>query len=470
MTDPSLAAALEKADGTLDASLARLFELLRIPSISAQPAHAADCARAAEWLRAELSTLGFAAKVCPTPGHPMVVAHDAADDTDTRPHVLFYGHYDVQPTDPDTLWDAPAFDPYKKTLEDGRRVIVGRGTADDKGQLMTFLEACRAWRTVSGRLPVRVTVLIEGEEESGGANLLPFLKAHAEELRADIALICDTGMADVRTPGITTGLRGLVGEEIRITCATHDLHSGLYGNAARNPIELLCRALASVRDGQGRVTLPGFYDGVRVPDEATRAAWRRLYPDDSGLLAPVGLSVAAGEDGFSAIEQTWCRPSFEINGISGGYEGDGFKTVLPSTAMAKVSFRTVPGQNPQAIRDAFRAHVRALLPADATVSFASHGASTGFAVPEDGPFLPAALQALTDEWQVPAVTIGSGGSIPVVAEVEEALGMASLMIGFGQADDRMHSPNEKYDMQSFHKGIRSWIRVMAALAQARRPA
>ncbi|RUT24654.1 hypothetical protein C0V97_15285 [Asaia sp. W19] len=454
---------LDRVDQDLEQSLERLFALLRIPSISAQPKHAEDCRKAAEWLRTELTALGFDASVRETPGHPMVVGHDAGGQS--GPHVLFYGHYDVQPTDPLTLWKSDPFAPVITTEGDGRRIIVARGASDDKGQLLTFIEACRAWKAVHGTLPLKVSILIEGEEESGGANLMPFLKANASELKADVALICDTGMPDRRTPAITTGLRGLVGEEVVIECATHDLHSGMFGNAARNPIELLCKALGSVRDAQGRVTLPGFYDGVSVPSETVRAQWRAIFPDDALTLAPVGLSKAAGEEGFTAIEQIWARPSYEINGISGGYEGDGFKTVLPARAMAKVSFRLVPGQDPQAVRDAFRAHIRAVLPPDARVSFTEHGASTGFAVPEDGPLLRTALGALGEEWGVPAVSIGCGGSIPVVAEVKEALDMDSLLIGFAQDDDRIHSPNEQYGVDSFHKGIRSWVRILDAFAR-----
>ncbi|ACI51799.1 peptidase M20 [Gluconacetobacter diazotrophicus PA1 5] len=461
---------LDRVDRTLDGSLERLFEFLRIPSISAQPAHAADCRRAADWLCAELKAIGLDASVRETPGHPMVVAHDrvaagdAAGDGRDVPHVLFYGHYDVQPVDPLDLWHSDPFAPQLIRDADGAR-IVARGASDDKGQVMTFVEALRALRAEQGRLPLRVSMVIEGEEESGGANLLPFLEANREELRADVALICDTGMLEGGVPAITTALRGMVGEDVTIHCADRDLHSGLYGNAARNPLELLCGILASVRDPRtGRVVLPGFYDGVRDPSPEVRAQWRAIAPSDADVLGPVGLSVPAGELGYTAVEQTWCRPTFEINGMTGGYAGDGFKTVLPARASAKVSFRLVSGQDPARIRDAFRAHVRAMLPPDCTATFESHGGSRASVVPENGPALRAALLALGAEWGRPAVTIGSGGSIPVVSEVRQALGMDSLLIGFAREDDRIHSPNEKYDLVSFHRGIRSWVRVLDALA------
>lgn len=458
---------LEYMDAHIEQARERLFSLLRIPSISTQPHHGADCRQAATWLRDDLRSLGMKADLREVtwakPGHPMVVAHSAAPN-EGGPHVLFYGHYDVQPTDPDHLWETPPFEPHVIKDETGRSVIVARGASDDKGQVMTFIEACRAWKAVHGVLPLKVSLLLEGEEESGGENLLPFLKENAQELKADVALICDTAMPDKDTPAVTTSLRGTVAEEIEITAATRDLHSGMYGNAAANPIAILCQVLSALRDQDGRVTLPHFYDGVTIPDEQTRQQWRQLYPDDQALLDGTGLSIAAGEKDFSAVEQTWCRPSCEINGISGGYEGEGFKTVLPAKAKAKVSFRLVPGQDPHRIRESFRAYVRQHIPADVRVDFISYGGSTGFAISQGSAFLPAVLKALTDEWQKEAVKIGSGGSIPVAQEVREALGMEALMVGFAQADDRIHSPNERYGVESFYHGIRSWIRILAECA------
>ncbi len=460
------ASALDHVDSQLEASLERLFALLRIPSVSTQPEHAPDCRHAAEWLCRDLLSMGFEASVRDTPGLPIVVAHDPGPSSagTAGPHVLFYGHYDVQPVDPVALWTSPPFEPVLAGNA-GARCITARGASDDKGQVMTFLEALRAIRAADGRYPMRITILLEGEEESGGPSLRPFLEAHAAELKADIALICDTDMLEDGVPAVTTMLRGLVGEEITITCADRDLHSGLYGNAARNPLHLLVEILAALRDKDGRVTLPGFYDGVTDLPEAVREDWRRLVGSDAALLGPVGLQVPAGETGYSALEQTWARPTCEINGITGGYGGNGFKTVLPGQASAKVSFRTVGGQDPEAIRDAFRAHVQARIPADCSVSFHSHGASRASAVPIDGPYLKAALQALGEEWGRPASVIGSGGSIPVVRDLQEALGMDSLLIGFAKADNRIHSPNEKYDLESFHRGTRSWVRVLYRLAE-----
>jgi len=460
-TSAALDAVLARIDAGLEESLDRLFALLRIRSISTDPAYAEECRRAADWLAAELEALGFSAAARPTPGHPVVLAHGPEQD---GPHVLFYAHYDVQPVDPLHLWHTDPFEPVVQE-RDGRRIIVARGASDDKGQMLTFIEACRAWKAATGALPVRVSLLLEGEEESGGKNLPPFMREHAEELKADIALVCDTDMWDRRTPSITTMLRGLVADEVEITAADKDLHSGMFGNAARNPNQLLAEIIASLRAPDGSVTLPGFYDDVAEITPELKAQWAGLGFDEKRFLGDVGLSLPAGEQGRSVLEQLWARPTCEINGMSGGYTGDGFKTVIPSKASAKISFRLVSGQDPQKIRAAFRAHVESMLPPDCTVRFPPHGGSPAIAVPADGEFLRRALRGLSDEWGRPAVITGSGGSIPVVGDFKSILGLDTLLIGFAQVDDQIHSPNEKYDLDSFHRGIRSWARVLAALAE-----
>jgi acetylornithine deacetylase/succinyl-diaminopimelate desuccinylase-like protein len=453
---------LKRIDAGMPASLDRLFSLVRIPSISTDPAYGGHCREAAEWLAANLNAIGFEASVRPTAGHPMVVAHDRS--AAPGPRVLFYAHYDVQPVDPVDLWETPPFEPHLKERPDGSTVIVARGASDDKGQMMTFLEACRAWKEVAGRLPVGVTILLEGEEESGSPSLKPFLEAHAGELKADVALACDTGMWSRTRPAITTMLRGLVGEEIVITAASHDLHSGVYGSAARNPIQVLADILAGLRDADGRVTLPGFYDGVGELPADIKAQWDALGFDGAAFLRGIGLKEPAGERGRSILEQIWSRPTCEINGIVGGYTGAGFKTVIPSKASAKVSFRLVGDQNPEAVVRAFRAYVSARMPADCKVEFIAHGRSPAIRLPFDGDHLAKARRALADEWGSDPALIGVGGSIPVVGDFKRLLGMDSLMIGFALEDDRMHSPNEKYELSSFHGGIRSWARILAALA------
>jgi len=461
MTD-TLSAALARADANLDSSVDRLFELLRIPSISTDPAYAGECRAAAGWLRDALGELGFAASVRETAGLPMVVGHQRAQDG--KPSVLFYGHYDVQPVDPLSLWE---HDPFAPTIaeENGRKVIRARGASDDKGQLMTFVEACRAWREVTGSLPLNVSVLFEGEEESGSPSLIPFVESTAEELKADVALVCDSDMWDEATPSIITMLRGLVGEEVEISAASRDLHSGMYGNAARNPLQVLAEIIASLRNPDGSVAVEDFYDGVAELPPHVAEQWKRLPFDGAAYLGAVGLSVPAGEAGRSVLEQITSRPTCEINGVSGGYTGEGFKTVIPAKASAKISFRLVGEQDPQKIREAFRAHVRARLPEDCTVRFSEHGGSPAITVPADGPMLTKALAALTDEWGKEAAIAGTGGSIPIVGDFKRRLGMDSLLIGFAHADDRIHSPNEKYNLESFHRGIRSWVRILDALAR-----
>lgn len=450
---------LATLDDGLDGSLDRLFELLRIKSISTDPAFAGDCRAAAEWLAGDLTSIGFEASVRDTPGHPMVVAHHDGDD----PHVLFYGHYDVQPVDPLNLWNADPFDPAVKEDAAGRKIIVGRGASDDKGQLMTFVEACRAFKVAHGKLPCKVTILFEGEEESGSPSLKPFLEANREELKADFALVCDTGMWDRETPAISAGLRGLVGEEVTVTAASRDLHSGLYGGAAANPIHILARVLADLHDDDGRVTIPGFYDGVEETPPQILKQWETLGRSAEDFLGDIGLSIPAGEKGRSFLELTWARPTAEVNGVTGGYTGEGFKTVIASKASAKVSFRLVHKQDPAKIRAAFRAFVKERIPADCSVAFEEHGGSPAIQLSYDSPFLNTAKAALSDEWPKPAVIIAMGGSIPVVGDFQTMLGMESLLVGFGLADDRIHSPNEKYDLNSFHKGQRSWARILSAL-------
>lgn len=460
----ALAPVLDRIDRDLDQSLDRLFAFLRIPSISTDPSYAGDCRNAAEWLVEDLKSIGFDAGLRETPGHPMVVAHHEGPSPDS-PHVLFYGHYDVQPVDPLSLWENDPFDPQLKEIAPGRKVITGRGSSDDKGQLMLFVEACRAWKAEHGTLPCRITLLFEGEEESGSFSLKPFLEANAAELKADFAMVCDTGMWDRETPAICVGLRGLVGEEIVVKAANRDLHSGEFGGAAANPIRILSKVLADIHDDTGRVTIPGFYDGVEETPSQILKSWETLDETAESFLGEIGLSIPSGEKGRSVLELVWARPTAEVNGITGGYTGKGFKTVIPAEASAKVSFRLVHKQDPAKIRDAFRAFVRERIPADCSVEFHPHGGSPAIQLSYDSPFLSKAQEALTDEWQKPAVTIAMGGSIPIVGDFQNYLGMESLLVGFALPDDRIHSPNEKYDLSSFHKGQRSWARILHALTR-----
>ena len=455
----TLDATLSRIDADLPAALDRLMDLLRIPSISTDPAYAEECGRAAGWLAAQLRSLGAQADVMQTPGHPMVVGQIDGPG----PHLLFYGHYDVQPVDPLALWDRDPFDPALEETPAGR-VIRARGASDDKGQLMTFVEACRAWKEEHGSLPCRITFFFEGEEESGSPSLVPFMKQHSALLKSDLALICDTGLFESRVPAIVTMLRGLLGEELTIEGPRIDLHSGMYGGIAMNPIRVLTRILSSLHDAEGRVTVPGFYEGVPELPEEIRAQWQGLAFDHARFLEAVGLSEPAGERDRLPIEMIWSRPTCDVNGIWGGYTGDGFKTVLPSKASAKLSFRLVGAQDPVKIRAQFRAWVSAQLPPDCTAHFESHGAGAASVTDTSGPAFEAARAALSEEWGGPAAYSGCGGSIPIAGYFQDILGTTPMLIGFGKDDDAIHSPNEKYDVESFHKGMRSWARILHALA------
>ena len=453
---------LDDIDRDLDNSLERLFAFLRIPSISTDPAYAAECRKAAEWLKGDLAAMGFEVSLRETGGHPVVLAHYRKPGA---PHVLFYGHYDVQPVDPLDEWETPPFAPRMATLADGRKVISARGACDDKGQVMTFVEACRAFKAIDGELPVGITLLIEGAEEDGSKFLPEWVAANREELKADVALVCDTGMWDRDTPAITSSLRGLAYFEVTVTCADRDLHSGLFGGAAANPIRVLSRIIADLHDDQGRVTVPGFYDGVHDTPDDVLAQWRGLDLTPENFLGTVGLNQPAGERDRMLIEQIQSRPTCDANGIIGGYTGEGTKTVIAAKASAKISFRLVGDQDPEALDRNFRAFVAARIPADCSVEVVTHKGSRALALPHGMPALEAAKGALAEEWGRAPVTIGSGGSIPIVGDFKRTLGLDTLLVGFGLDDDRVHSPNEKYDLQSFHKGTRSWARILAALAK-----
>jgi acetylornithine deacetylase/succinyl-diaminopimelate desuccinylase-like protein len=461
----ALPAVLDRVDRDLVASLDRLFTLLRIQSVSTDPAYAPQCRKAAEHVAADLRGLGFETSVRPTEGHPVVIGKSGGKgQTGKAPRVLFYGHYDVQPVDPLDLWQTPPFEPRIETVDNGRKIIVARGACDDKGQAMTFVEACRAFKAVTGRLPLDITMMIEGEEECGSKHLFGFVRDNAAELRRDLALVCDTGMWDAQTPSITTSLRGLVYEEVRVTCADRDLHSGLFGGAARNPIHVLASILAALHKPDGSVAIPAFYDGVHELPADIKADLAGLDLTPEKFLGPIGLKIPAGEQGRMLIEQVSTRPTAEVNGIIGGYTGEGAKTVIPAKAMAKVSFRLVGAQDPEKIRANFRDFVRARMPGDCRVEFGNFTSAPAFDVAFDNPALAKARAALAEEWGRKAVTVGGGGSIPIVGDFKSVLGMDTLMVGFALDDDRVHSPNEKYDLKCFHKGIRSWARILAALA------
>ena len=437
-----------------------MFELLRIESISTDSNYDAECEKAADWLVSELSDIGFKASKRATLGHPMVIAH--SDGPGSK--IMFYGHYDVQPVDPLDLWDNPPFEPAIEETNNGK-VIRARGAADDKGQLMTFVEACRAWIKVNGKLPVKTSIFFEGEEESGSPSLVPFMEANTEELKSDIALICDTGLFGEETPGIVTMLRGLVKIEVEITGPSRDLHSGMYGGISINPIRVLTKILAGLHDEDGKITLSGFYEGVPELPQNISDQWDNLSFDHLNFLNEVDLTKPAGEVNRTPLEMIWSRPTCDVNGIYGGYQGEGFKTVLPSKAAAKISFRLVGDQDPKQILKSLKQYIVSCLPPDCSVKYTEETPSKATQMSTSNEAFEKARQALSDEWPKEATFVGCGGSIPIAGHFKDILNTDSMLIGFGKDDDKIHSPNEKYDLSSFHKGIRSWARILDKLSE-----
>lgn len=455
---------LAHADERLAAAFDRLSELIRIPSVSADAAYDGACAKAASWLAQTLRELNFECSIHETGGKPIVLCRKTAPGN--KRSVLFYGHYDVQPAEPLEHWKSEPFALEFGVNARGGRTIVGRGSADDKGQLLTFVEACRAWLTVTGALPVDVTMIFEGAEETGSAFLADFIAGHRSELGADVALICDTNMWDPATPAIVTSLRGLVQAELTVRAAAMDLHSGVYGGGAENAIHVLTRLLAAMKDERNRITIPHFYDGV--PDVAAPVSdqWSKLGFTEEAFLGPVGLTHSAGEIGRHLIDQTQFQPTFDVNGIYGGYTGTGAKTIIPAEATAKLSFRLVGKQDPTAILDHLKSFIAERLPSDCSFHLEPQDLTPAATVDPKCSGVDVARRVLVEEWGAEPVMVGSGGSIPVVAMFKDLLGIETVLMGFGLDDDRIHSPNEKYDVASFHKGIRSWARFLGHFGEA----
>ncbi|NOT33197.1 MAG: dipeptidase [Candidatus Eisenbacteria bacterium] len=426
-----------------------LKECLRIPSVSAQPAHRDDCVRCARFLADHLRSIGMThAEVVPTAGHPIVYAEWlGAPGAKT---VVLYGHYDVQPPEPLELWKTTPFDP---EVRDGK--LFARGAVDDKGQVYMHLKAIEAHFKVNGKLPVNLKVVIEGEEEVGSEHLDAYLEANKVRLAADVLVVSDTAMRGPDQPALTYGLRGILYTQIEVTGPTHDLHSGHFGGAVQNPANALAMIIAALKDGEGRITVPGFYEQVRALDAAERELLRSTPFDEAGFIAESGSPIAFGERGFSTVERISVRPTLDVNGMWSGYIGEGSKTVLPSFAAAKVSMRLVPDQDPVELFKRFEAYVKKLAPPGVTVKVLDlHGAQP-WVTSYDDPMLQCARRALDRAWTKPAVMIREGGSIPVIASFQRIFGIPAILIGFGLDDDNVHAPNEKFSLTSFHGGTRS---------------
>jgi acetylornithine deacetylase/succinyl-diaminopimelate desuccinylase-like protein len=459
-----LESVLQRLDADLEAAIGRWSQLLRIPSVSTDPAYGDSMRRAAEWLVATLEPMGFSVEIRETEGHPVVMGHHPGPG-EGAPHVLYYGHYDVQPPDPVEAWDA---DPFEPTLVDGPhgRRMVARGAVDDKGQLMMWLEALRAWHAQHGRLPVRATVVIEGEEEVGSRHLRPFLERYRDELAADVCVVSDTAMWDVDTPAITYTLRGLLYTEITCRGPGHDLHSGFYGGAVANPLNALGHVIGALQDERGRIQIPGFYDDVVEPGDDELASWHALDMDADGFLASAGVSVSGGgESDRSLLERLWSRPTCDVNGVIGGFTGAGAKTVIPREGSAKVSFRLVPEQDPQRIAEAVRSFVAEQTPAGCSCEVTVHSAAPAIRIPRESAPMRAARAALERIYGREPVLMGCGGSIPIAAWARDILGIDTLLMGFSLEDDGMHSPNEKFEVTCFYRGMRSHVALLAELGQ-----
>ena len=462
MSQP-LDAVLARLDADPDARLARLAELLAIPSVSTDAAYAEPVAAAAAWVADHLRTTGLAVEILPTAGHPAVLAHtrpeQVVDTADRR--VLFYGHYDVQPPQPLELWDTPAFEP---TVREG--AIYARGASDDKGQIMCLLEALRAYADAGVKLPCHVTVLIEGEEEIGSVNLPAFIERHADRLAADVALVSDTAMWNAHTPAIVYALRGLLYFDIQLHSANRDVHSGIYGGAIPNPAIILTQILAGLVDRDARVTLEGYYDQVERLGDEERRQWADLAFDERGFLDAIGVERAYGETGYTTLERLWARPSCDINGLYGGYGGEGGKTIVPSFAGAKVSFRLVAQQDPDTIAETFRHWLEAHETWGMTWKITETGRAWPAAVARDSPYIAAAQRALRASAGHPPVLMREGATIPVVGTFKQKLKLDSLLVGFGLHSDNIHAPNEHLALDRFHLGCQTHARLLAEIADA----
>jgi len=438
--------------------LDELKALLRIPSISTLPEHKDDCRKAADILLAELKRIGMEhGRLIESQGHPLVYAdwlHAAG-----KPTVLVYGHYDVQPPDPVEEWHTPPFEP---TERNGN--IYARGAVDDKGQVVAQVKALESLMAANQTLPVNVRILLEGEEEVGGEAIAGYVASKPADLKADFALVCDTELFAPGLPTLCVGLRGMIYTELEVRGARTDLHSGVYGGVAPNPFVSLAHIIARLKDENGHILIPGFYDGIIPPSEEERATWKSLpFDEEEYRKAEVGSKQLVGEAGFSVLERTWARPTLDVHGMPGGFIGAGAKTVIPAKASAKISMRLVPGMSPARTFALYKSYVEKIAPAGVDVDVRLIHTGDPCVVPVDNRYIRAATKALHEVWGKDTVFIRSGGSIPIVGDFDRHLGLPSVMMGFGLPDDNLHAPNEKFNLGNFKLGIESIIRFLEEL-------
>ena len=450
--------ALRYATDNQQRFLGELKELLRIPSVSTLPEHKDDMLKAAAYCHDKLKALGLTTEIIQTEGHPLVYAEWL--NAPGRPTVLCYGHYDVQPPDPLDEWTSPPFEP---TERNGN--IYARGAVDDKGQMYMHIKALESLiKSGNGTLPINVRVLLEGEEEVGGESIARFVREHPQRLQADFALVSDTEMFAPDLPTLCVGLRGMVYTEIEAAGARTDLHSGMYGGAAPNPFEALCRIIARLKDENGKILIPGFYDRVTKPAADELQAWERLpFNEEEYRQTEVGSKVLTGEPGYSVMERTWARPTLEVHGMPGGFTGSGAKTVIPARASVKVSMRLVTDQRPDEIYKKYSDFVMSLVPRGIEVKIKSHSLADPMVINTDNRFVQASTEAMKEVFGKETVFIRSGGSIPIVAEFEKHLKIPTVMMGFGLPDDNLHAPNEKFSIANFNRGIQSIVRLFEIL-------
>ena len=440
-----------------DRFVSELIDFLRIPSVSADSRHAPDTQRAAEFVRDQMLAAGLQAEVIATDGHPIV--YGSWYEAEDAPTVLVYGHYDVQPPDPLDQWITPPFEP---DIRDG--YVYARGATDDKGQMLTHIKSAEAWLQTHGRLPVNLKFVIEGEEEVGSQNLDRFLEQRREELRSDIAVISDTSQFSVDIPAITYGLRGIMAAEIRLRGPRQDLHSGVFGGAVANPANVLTAMIGSLHDEQERVCIPGFYDDVRDLDDEERSQLAALPADEASFFRDAGISAGHGERGFSTTERRWARPTCDVNGIVSGYTGEGPKTIIPAAATAKISCRLVPDQDPVALARSLENFLREQCPPGITMEFIEYHGCAALVFDTSSPYMTAAQEAIAASFGREPVMIREGGSIPVVATFREILGIDTLLLGWGQNTDNLHSPNERFRLKDFHRGTHASALLWQSLA------